>query len=176
MTRVVLEPLREEHAEEMALVLGDPRLYEYTGGQPMSAHELLSLYQRQIAGPSDERGEQWLNWIVRRVDDDVAIGFVQATVSGEAQGEADIAWVIGMPWQGRGYATEAGLAMVQLLKASGVTKLNAHIHPRHRASAKVAKRLGLTATTEVDPDGEVIWRRDVGGPIGGATRPGASTA
>lgn len=32
--RLILEPLRIEHAEEMVLVLGDRRLYAYTGGEP----------------------------------------------------------------------------------------------------------------------------------------------
>ena len=32
--RMVLEPLRVEHATELAAVLDDPRLHEFTGGEP----------------------------------------------------------------------------------------------------------------------------------------------
>jgi hypothetical protein len=32
--RLTLEPLRPEHADEMVAVLGDPALYEFTGGTP----------------------------------------------------------------------------------------------------------------------------------------------
>ena len=32
--RLVLEPLRVEHAEELAPLLDDPRLHEFIGGDP----------------------------------------------------------------------------------------------------------------------------------------------
>jgi RimJ/RimL family protein N-acetyltransferase len=38
-----------------------------------------------------------------------------------------------------------------------VGPLTAHIHPDHVASAKVARRLGMVATGDVDSDGEPIW-------------------
>jgi RimJ/RimL family protein N-acetyltransferase len=38
-----------------------------------------------------------------------------------------------------------------------VRRLTAHIHPDHVASAKVARRLGMVATGDVDSGGEQIW-------------------
>lgn len=154
--RLRLTPLRIDDADEMASALGDPSLYEFIGGPPPTAMELRHLYERWIAGPTRE-GEAWHNWAVRLVDDGALVGHVQATVT--ARGAvADIAWMVGRPWQGRGYATEAARAMIRWLGDSGVGTITAHVNPLHRASARVAERAGLEATEAVEA-GEVVWAR-----------------
>jgi RimJ/RimL family protein N-acetyltransferase len=151
--RLRLMALDPSDSEEMVSVLGDDRLYTFIGGIPPTLAQLEERYRAQAAGsPSD--GETWHNWIIRLVEDGSAVGFVQATVTGE---EADIAWLVGVDWQGRGIATEAATAMVEWLGARGTRRLIAHIHPDHAASGKVAAALGLLPTGSVDLDGETIW-------------------
>ena len=155
--RLVLEPLRADHAEEMAVVLDDPGLHTYIGGVPGTLDELRDRYARQVAGPSAGKPERWLNWIVRRRDDERAIGYVQATITGEAGGpSAEVAWVIGTGDQGRGYAVEAASTAIGWLRAQGVQTFVAHVHPEHLASIAVARRVGLHATDRV-VDGEIRW-------------------
>ncbi len=104
--------------------------------------------------------EVWLNWIVRRATDDVAIGTVQATVvTSDGSPTAFVAWTIGSSWQRRGYAGEAASALVRWLAVHGVESIVAHVHPGHEASARVAARAGLRRTDEI-VDGEVVWRID----------------
>ena len=158
--RLDLVPLRTEDADEMVSVLADARLYAFTGGAPPSREELAARYTRQVVGRSADGTEAWRNWIIRRRPQGDAIGYVQATVS-TLGGPADIAWVIGVPWQGRGYAAEAARAMVAWLQAGGVSVITAHIHPDHRASEGVAARVGLAVTDDVE-DGERVWRRVAG--------------
>ena len=93
---------------------------------------------------------------MRTLERDAAIGYVQATVTA-AGGVADVAWVIGVPWQGRGFASEAAAALVAWLRAEGVRVVTAHVHPEHAASAAVAARAGLVPTDEIE-DGERVWR------------------
>jgi len=152
--RIVLEPLRSEHADEMVAVLRDPALYMFTGGEPPTLHELRARYERQAVGRSPDGSAEWLNWIVRTVDDGRAIGFVQATV---VDGRADVAWLIGTQWQGRGYATEAAGRMLALLEQRCVREITSHIRADHAASARVATNLGLSPTDEVE-EGELVWR------------------
>jgi RimJ/RimL family protein N-acetyltransferase len=149
--RLVLTPLDVADADEMVAVLSDPALYAFTGGEPPSLDELQVRYRHQTAG-SPQADEEWHNWIVRL--EGIAVGFVQATVSG---GAADLAWVVGTPWQGQGYATESSRAMRDWLAGSGVERFIAHIHPDHAASAAVAAKLGLRPTGRVDDEGEMIW-------------------
>jgi len=155
--RLLLEPLTVRHAAQMVQVLAAPQLYGFTGGSPPTLPELTERYERLAAGPG-RRGEAWLNWVIRQREDQQLAGTVQATVTSEPAGlRAAIAWVVGTPWQGRGYATECAEALIGWLREHGVTTIVAAIHPDHAASAAVARRAGMTPTAE-RTDGEIIWR------------------
>ncbi|MEV1172344.1 GNAT family N-acetyltransferase [Nonomuraea sp. NPDC049784] len=145
---LVLLPLRPEHADEMAVVLSDPALHTFIGGVPLTAQELRVRYERLVAGPPG-----WRNWVVWSREEERLVGYVQATIDG---GSAEIAWVIGTPWQGRGLATAAAKALVGRLAEKGVGTVIAHIHPDHAASAAVAASAGLRRTDQWH-DGEVRW-------------------
>ncbi|MGW3459932.1 GNAT family N-acetyltransferase [Streptomyces olivaceoviridis] len=165
--RLDLLPLRVEHAEEMAAVLSDPALHTFIGGAPDTPRALRSRYQRLTAGSPDPT-VSWLNWVIRHRAESCLAGTVQATVGPSGQGlVAEIAWVVGTPWQGRGIATEAARELVDWLGSQPVRTVIAHIHPEHRASAAVAAGAGLGPTDEWH-DGEIIWRRSVGRVIHGS--------
>ncbi|GAA1216905.1 GNAT family N-acetyltransferase [Kitasatospora nipponensis] len=176
--RLTLLPLRAEHAAEMAEVLGDPALHTFIGDAPLTAEQLRVRYQRWEAGSPDP-AETWCNWVVRldgdparpggevrpggeaRPGDDEGredgagplVGWVQATLAG---GEAEIAWVVGTGWQGRGIAKEAARAVAGHLAGLRVV---AHVHPDHAAAGGVAAAAGL-APTERWQDGERRWERE----------------
>ncbi|MEU7581288.1 GNAT family N-acetyltransferase [Streptomyces sp. NPDC041068] len=154
--RLDLVPLRVEHADEMALVLGDPALHTFIGGSPDDVEALRARYRRMIAGSPDP-GVSWCNWVLRlrQQESPCLVGTVQATV-GRADRRAEIAWVVGTPWQGRGFASEAARGLVNWLAGQDVRTVVAHVHPDHGASAAVAKAAGLTPTDTVQ-DGEIRW-------------------
>jgi RimJ/RimL family protein N-acetyltransferase len=155
--RLVLCPLRSSDADEMVEVLADPALHEFTGGRPATLDELRSRYESWVRGSGLDT-ELWLNWVVRRCADSVAVGTVQATiVNPDSQPEAFVAWTIGTAWQRQGYATEATLALAQWLADNSVELVVAYIHADHVASAGVATNVGLRPTPDV-VDGEVVWR------------------
>ncbi|GGY42729.1 GNAT family N-acetyltransferase [Streptomyces omiyaensis] len=154
--RLELVPLEVAHAEEMAGVLGDPALHVFTGGEPESPEELRARYARWEAG-APEPGTTWCNWVLRERDGGRLVGTVQATVTGAG---AEVAWVVGTAWQGRGYAGEAARALVGWLRPR-VRTVVAHVHPGHAASAAVARSAGLVPTGEVH-DGEVRWESPAG--------------
>jgi RimJ/RimL family protein N-acetyltransferase len=151
--RLQLEPLRTDHAGELAAVLDDPALHAFTGGAPSTESELRERFARQSIGRSPDGTQDWLNWVVRDRATHKAVGTLQATVSGRT---AELAWVIAASRQGEGLATEAATAVRDALRADGVTTFVAHIHPGHAASAAIARRLGLQPTQPRD-DGEVRW-------------------
>jgi RimJ/RimL family protein N-acetyltransferase len=72
-----------------------------------------------------------------------------------------MAWVVGVPWQGRGIATEAARGLLAWLGEQPAQTVIAHIHPDHAASAAVAAACGL-APTDALHDGEVRWHRRIG--------------
>ena len=156
--RLVLDPLRVEHADEMAPVLDDPALHRFTGGRPPTLEELRRRFARQAAGRSPDGRARWLNWTVRLRATGRAVGTAQATVWTDDAGDlADLAWVIGTAHQGQGLAKEAVGLVVTWLREQGVERLAANIHPDHGASIAVARSIGL-APTETIVDGEVRWQ------------------
>lgn len=155
--RLVLEPLRPDHADELAPILGDITLHQFIGGQPANAEQLRARFERQAVGRSPDGRERWLNWAVRVRSSGQAVGTMQATVkNSEREPVADLAWVIGVSYQRQGFAKEAAALIISWLRAQGVTRLRARIHPDHHASMGVARAVGLLPSDAIE-DGEVRW-------------------
>jgi RimJ/RimL family protein N-acetyltransferase len=157
--RLTLTALTVEDADEMVSVLDDDRLHEFIGGRPATLDELRDRYRRLVVEPNDP-SQVWLNWIVRSRRDGIAVGTMQASLSTGPEGRsvAAVAWVIGVAWQGHGFASEAARSLVAWLRSHGVDEITAHINPDHHASAIVGGRAGLHPSNE-QRDGETVWRR-----------------
>jgi len=151
--RLLLEPLCSGDADEMFLVLNNERLHDFTGGRPLTLTELRERYGLLAAQRSPDGREVWLNWIVRIRDNRAAVGTVQASIAGR---RAQVAWVIGEPWQRGGYAKEAAKLLVFWLLEHGISKIVANVHPKHIASERVAAAAGLRPTNRI-AEGEVVW-------------------
>jgi len=155
--RLKLAPLQASDADAMVSVLDDEKLHEFIGGRPCGIDALRLRYQELVEGSGSDN-QLWLNWIVRRAEDETPVGTVQATLTRATSGWiAEIAWVIGVQWQRRGYATESARSLVQWLADRGVAVVTANINPEHQASAKVATRAGFIPTA-AEVDGECVWR------------------
>lgn len=155
-TRLNLVPLTAGHADEMVGVLADPELYAFTGGGPPTREALRARYERWAAGSPDP-AVSWCNWVIRLRGPDCLVGTVQATIRTGDEPVAEIAWVVGVRWQGQGIATESAGALVGWLARQSVRTVIAYIHPRHLASAAVAAAAGLSPTGHLH-DGEMSWR------------------
>lgn len=110
-TRLALRPLLVEHAEGMAAVLADPLLHTFTGGSPLGPDALRARHLRLVAGSPDPAVGR-LNWVVEPTDQGCPVGTVQATVSPAGGGVAEVAWVVGAPWQRCGVAAEDAVGLV----------------------------------------------------------------
>lgn len=156
------EQTADAAADELAVALADPALHAVIGGRPPTAAELRARHARWLVGPGPATGESWLNWVLRLRTGDAAgaaVGTLQATVhrrGPDGTRAAEVAWVVGTPWQRRGYAGEAAQALVAWLADTGAT-VEAHIAAGHEPSERVAARAGLAPTAET-VDGERVWR------------------
>lgn len=154
---MLVRPLVGDDAEALFEVLADDRLYRFTGDRPPASEGALrSRFALLEHRRSPDRTQLWLNWTLHRHSDGAVVGYVQASV--RADGEADVAWVVGVPFQGNGYASEAATRLVEwLVDELCILTVSAAIHPDHIASIRVAERAGLRATAEVI-EGERVWR------------------
>jgi RimJ/RimL family protein N-acetyltransferase len=155
--RLDLVPVSDEDADQLGELVADERLYAFTGGRPGPA---LRARFAQLAADRSASVTAQRNWVVRHRVDARATGMLQAVFT-EGGRAADLAWVIGVPWQGQGMAVEATGAVVGWLAARGVGTVTAWIRPDHHASAGVARHAGLVPTDEFregDLHREQLWR------------------
>jgi len=153
--RLDLVPMTAADADDVFPVLNDPTIGRFTGETPPADVEAVRVgFARWETRRSPDGAELWLNWVLRRRDDDQAIGYVQATVG---DGDAMIAWTVGTAFQRQGFATEAGHALIAWLRdILGVPAIVGSIHPENIASQTAAHRIGLRPTDRIH-EGEVVW-------------------
>lgn len=156
--RLALRPLQVSDAADMSEVLSDPELYRFTGGHPPTTGELERRYAVQTRGGSPAGLEIWINElvVVRTDSGERPVGFVQATIPVDT-GPTEIAWVIGVPWQGNGYGHRAASLLMEQLRERGITDVIVHILPDHTASQRIAQRLAMEPT-DITIDGETLWK------------------
>lgn len=75
---------------------------------------------------------------MRRTDAGEVLGFVQATVATDV---SEIAWLVGVDHQRRGFAVEAVRAIIGELEDRGTRRFAAYIYHDHRGSHRVAGTL-----------------------------------
>lgn len=152
-----LTPMVECDTDALFRLLKDPEIHVFTGGHPpASADYVTARIRRRESRRSPAGDELWLNWTLRLIADQSVVGYVQAGVT---EGKADMAWVVGVPYQRRGYASEASQRVLQWLRDHlGVHEVRANIHPDHVASHRVARNIGLLKSGERTDEGEEVWR------------------
>lgn len=145
----------------MLPVLSDDKLYGYTGGcPPQSSAELATWFDALESRKSPAGDELWLTWLLFTIEENRAIGYVQATVRNHA---AEIAWLVGSEWQGSGYASEAATALTAWLSRNKLNTISASIHPDHSASQGVARAAGLNYSGQIK-DAEQVWLMNIPSP------------
>ena len=141
-TRLDLEPVTQAHAAPLFEAMRDPLLYRYEPRKPPQTLESVrarfALWEER---QSFDGASHWLNWAVRRRDDDVYLGLVQATVSA---GLATIGYTIFTPFWRMGYGKEAVGAIVAEIRDSYETPLvQAWVDVENAASIALLESLGF---------------------------------
>jgi len=129
--RLVLDPLRVEHADEMAPVLDDQALYEFTGGRPPTREELRRRFASQVAGRSPDGRARWLNWTVRLRATGRAVGTAQATVWTDDAGDLK-----SPPLESSQVSGQGELAAIGAVTGLGLLCLCALIIVRHAVNRR----------------------------------------
>ena len=90
--------------------------------------------------------EEWKRWpagpyvIVSRADGQLLGG---TGLTFETREDAMTGYVLARDAWGKGYATEALVAMIDVARQTGVVRLRALCHPDHRASQRVLEKCGF---------------------------------
>jgi [ribosomal protein S5]-alanine N-acetyltransferase len=166
-----LEPQVAAHADAMFAVLSDPAIYEHENAPPVSVDALRERYRKLETRRSGDGREQWLNWVVRLPEGELA-GYVQATVYPDRHGDglrtADVAYEFASRHWGRGLAHTAVKAMIGELAARyDVRRLCAILKRTNERSRRFLERQGFALASaerhrqrNVDAD-ELLMERSV---------------
>ncbi len=141
--RLLLEPLRGDHASELFELLSDERLYRHIPQDPPATLDALAARYRRLESRQSPSGdESWLNWAVRSKSAGVCMGRVEVTV--RPDGRAILAYEIGPAFWRRGIATESCRRVIRaLFEEAGVTEVVAEVDTRNMPSIRLLERLGF---------------------------------
>jgi len=139
--RLVLEPLRPDHAEALYAGLQDRRIYEWI---PLAPPRSVERLRERLTNALRERegDEISLAWAALRTADGACVGKLDAEVL--ARGIAtNIGYMFFPPHWGQGYASEAVRALADHLAAAGVREQRATVTVGNEASCRVLERAGF---------------------------------
>ena len=141
--RLLLRPVRATDAISLAARRSDPDVARYQTWIPpfpLDRAEALIADAMAMDGPVD--GEWWTLTIADPADTTVFGDLVvQLSWAGRT---AEIGYNLASEAWGSGYAVEAASALVEyLFDTTGVTRVEAMLHPDNLASAMVLERLGM---------------------------------
>jgi RimJ/RimL family protein N-acetyltransferase len=141
-SRLLYERLRSDHAREFYPALTDPQVYEWiSGAHPTNLADLAAQFV-DLASSSKYQpaGEQFWNLVIRNRETGQALGRIQALIVANS---AEIAFVLGRVYWGRGYAAEAVTWLLNELGHSGVFTYWATVAPGNTRSQRLLHRLGF---------------------------------
>lgn len=159
--RLVLRLPRLEDAPDLAAVYAEPETVRYIGdGATSTLAEVEAAILRWL-----ERCELWgvsLFSVERREDGRVLgrAGFLRwDPETWKVDGpETEIGWLLGQEHWGKGYATEAALALRDwALRERGLTRLISLIQHGNVRSVRVAEKLGERYERDVEIRGKPSW-------------------
>ncbi len=148
--RLDLEPLEGHHAAALFDGLAHAGLYDFIPDNPPALDSLTKRYTLLERRSSPDGTQAWLNWALKRRDDGCYCGYIQATVDHTTR-SVSIAYLVFVPYGGKGFGREAVTAMLEHLNAHGCAdRFEAQIDRRNVRSIALVEALGFKRFHEVE--------------------------
>lgn len=150
--RLVLRRATMDDADDMYAYYGRADVTEHLLHEVFTRPEIDDVLRRRLTGPRDHLACNLFIELEGRV-----VGDLVLFLKGEGHDMAEIGWVLNPDVGGRGIATEAATAMIDLAFGHyGVHRLYADLDTRNARSAALARRLGMRR--EMDAQGD-FWSK-----------------
>ncbi len=150
--RLRVEPISMAHWEDHAAAWADPQLTAFIGGTPRSRNESWGKFIGG-AGLWSLLGYGYWSFIERESGAYLGTGGLANFERGlpELEGYVEAGWAFVPAAWGKGYATEAMMAVLQWADAHlGVSEIRCIISPDNTASIRVAEKLGFAYMCETE--------------------------
>lgn len=116
---------------------GDPEVTRYMG---WPRHTALDVTERIVTIQLEEWDRHGTGTFLIELDGRL-VGSTGCHVDGE--GLLGTGYILGKPWWGHGYATEACRAMVEHGRTLGARRIESYCYAGHQASARVLEKAGF---------------------------------
>src|SRR5829696_6363255 len=144
--RLLLRPGWAEDAPALAKAIADEMIVRNLSSAPWPFS--LRDAEAHLAAPRDPVLPSLL--IFERTDAEPAL-IGSCGLGRRASGAVEFGYWIARPHWGRGFATEAGLALIAIARALGLTRLEASHFLDNPASGRVLEKLGFQSTGIIAP-------------------------
>jgi RimJ/RimL family protein N-acetyltransferase len=140
--RLLLRPWRSDEVDRYREVRGAPEVTRFLYDTPMTRRQAATRLGSLRSTITAEG--QWINLAVEvaatgTVAGDVGLGWVSG-----AHRHAEVGYAFAPDHRGRGYATEAAVAVVEMaFSALGAHRVTGRLDARNTASARLLERLGM---------------------------------
>jgi RimJ/RimL family protein N-acetyltransferase len=143
-TRLRLEPFSQAHAAALNILDSDPAVMRFIGDGSTRTLDQTKAAIGRVQERWERLGYAWWTLFERQTGDAIGAACLQH-LANEEGAPLEIGWRLRPDKQGKGYATEAGRAILRFaFRKVGADEVLAVAHPDNVSSRKVMERLGMT--------------------------------
>jgi RimJ/RimL family protein N-acetyltransferase len=141
--RLILRGFRPEDFEAYSAYRSLPDIYRFLYRDPPSAEALRERFDASLNSCLSDDGSS-LRWAVIRREDGALLGDVSLKLASKAALQAEIGYTFNPAYAGKGYATEAVRAVIDLSFGTfGLHRIFARLDAQNTGSVGVVERLGM---------------------------------
>ncbi len=158
--RLTLDPVTVDNAAILWRVMQGAQLRQYQDVPKLAQNEFV---KRVAARPRqfDGRAIGRFEWLLFVTPSPFAIGWVSLRITDHGKSVAEIGYSLSTPARGKGYATEAVRAVVEVAFADGgMIRVDACCVPENTASRRLLEAIGFTQV-RIQQNGAVVRGRPV---------------
>jgi len=153
--RLTLDAFTADDAADLHALFADPDTHTIGSG-PFTAFEQTERWIANRVAAQHDHGLCW--YALRCAETGLLVGNCGMLKGRTSFEEPEIGYLIQASHRGRGYATEAAMAVLQQCHAARIRRVWAGIRPRNAASRHIATRLGMRLDrTGSDVRGELLF-------------------
>lgn len=142
--RLVLRLFAPEDRDPLYTFHSDPDAVRYVPYPPRTRDQVAEVLQRKVANTQLRQEDDLLELAVVRTEDETLIGDVMLALRSVEHQTLEVGYIFAPASGGRGYATEAVRALVDLAFGPlGARRVIARLDDRNRPSAALLERLGF---------------------------------
>jgi RimJ/RimL family protein N-acetyltransferase len=142
--RLLLRRFREGDLDRLAAMQALPEVARYLYWEPAAREQVEPILARRIASTRLEKDDDWVVLAVERQEDGLLLGDVTIFLRSVEHRQAEVGWVFHPDAGGRGYASEASRALIDLaFDDLGAHRVFARTDLRNAPSSALCRRLGM---------------------------------